>query len=171
MKSVICYLLYLFLAATFMQGCISSSANNATSKKQFYTQSKNEIHLDLAKLYLSPKNPGRDTIKAASELEMFLKTTPQGNKRDDAENILMILNEIHRNKTYITELQKKLEQAQPARDEIKEAHLQIEKLIRENSLLKKRQKELLADNNKLEKTIEKLKFLDLNLEKKRKDFR
>ncbi len=129
------------------------------------------IHRELAHLHLSPNNPKRDLSQAASELKKYLETEKNVRARNDTENMLELLKEIGALDQKVTELQKKLHGTDAAQKFIKEKNSQIKQLSRENKALKKRQGELLADNKKLETTIEKLKFLDLNLEKKRKTFR
>ncbi len=62
-------------------------------------------HLELARLYLSPRNPNRDIVQAASALEKHLKMNPEGVARSDAENLLATLNEIDEQKAKIANLQ------------------------------------------------------------------
>lgn len=197
MKSRTYHFSFLFLTAMVLQGCISSIAGSTISvpstsemaPEDFATQIKklreerpslpnrfnlgiiSATHRELVRLYLSPRNPQRDTVKAASELEQYIEINPEGKNRDDAENILAILQEISEQNAKNAELQKKLGEARSTNDSARKKNSRLKKLTSENASLRKRQKELLADNKKLEMTIEKLKILDLNLEKKRKTFR
>ncbi|MBU0481532.1 MAG: hypothetical protein KKG47_10550 [Proteobacteria bacterium] len=129
------------------------------------------IHQDLVSLFLSPHNPDRDLGRAATELEEIISLSPQGPERDEAKSILTILNEFTEQRRVIETLQAQLDEAQSARESQGAKDRRIKELTAENTSLKQRQEELRAENRKLETTIEKLKFLDLNIEKKRKNFR
>ena len=114
-----------------------------TKSKQATIQEKAEAHRLLAIIYLIPRNPKQSEKKALNELGKYLEMTPGGLDRTTAASWATAI----RSTRNFRELERK-----------------VRKLGGEN-------RQLTAHNAKLEEDIEKLKNLDLSLEKKKKSFR
>jgi hypothetical protein len=114
-----------------------------TKSRQASTKEKAEAHRQLAIIYLIPRNPKRSEKKALNELGKYLEMTPGGLDRATAASWATAI----RSSRDYRELERK-----------------IKKLDSEN-------RQLATHNAKLEENIEKLKNLDLSLEKKKKSFR
>ena len=106
-------------------------------------QEKAEAHRQLAIIYLIPRNPKQDQDKAIAELGRFLEMNPGGLDQASAASWATAL--------------------KSARE--------FRELENEKRQLAKANKKLAARNTRLEEDIEKLKNLDLSLEKKRQRFR
>jgi len=106
-----------------------------------------KVHLRLALLYLNHKNPNPDYRRALEELKQYVSMDPGGDKKDEAQSLLVLL--------------QKLEKAQKETEERKRA---IQILTRENDLLAE-------ENQKMRETIKEMKSLDMQLEEKRKQIK
>ena len=114
-----------------------------TKSKQASIQEKAEAHRQLAIIYLIPRNPKQSEKKALNELGKYLEMTPEGLDRATAASWATAI----RSSRDFRELERK-----------------VKKIGSKN-------RKLAAHNAKLEENIEKLKNLDLSLEKKKKSFR
>ena len=100
-------------------------------------------HLKLAFLYVNSRNPQLNYSRALQEMENYLSMAPEKMQEDDIKNWLAALREI-------SKLQASLKKAQGA-----------------NIHLREEVTSLKETNNKMVKTIEKLKTVDLQMEEKR----
>jgi PBP1b-binding outer membrane lipoprotein LpoB len=121
-----------------------------TRSPQTSKQEKAEAHRQLAIIYLIPRNPKQDPNKATNELGKFLEMSPDGLDQASAASWATAIKSAR---------------------EYREMERKAKKLSGENRQLTKANKKLAARNAKLEEDIEKLKNLDLSLEKKRQLFR
>ena len=117
---------------------------------QVSDQEKAEAHRRLAIIYLIPRNPQQDQKKALNELGKFLEMAPGELNQTSAAS-------------WATAIK--------SAGEYKELERKAKKLGSENRKLTEANRNLAASNARLEADIEKLKNLDLSLEKKRKSFR
>ena len=117
--------------------------NGIISSKQASIKEKAEAHRQLAIIYLVPGNPKRSEKKAVDELGKYLEMTPGGLDKTEAASWATAIGSA---KEY-SELERK-----------------VKKLAAEN-------RQLREQNTRLEDNIEKLKNLDLSLEKKKKNLR
>lgn len=101
-----------------------------------------DIHLQLALLHSSYKNPKRDYNQALIEMEKYIALEPKGANDYEIQNLLTLLKTIKRGRNK----------------------------GRESSLVSEVE-ELTEDIKELNETIDKLKQLDVELEKKRKSFK
>ena len=108
-----------------------------------------DVHLQLALLHLSYKNPKRDYNQALIEVEKYIVLEPKGANDYEIQNLLTLLKTIKR-----------------GRNKGRESSL-----VSENKELNLKVEELTEDIRKLNETIDKLKQLDVELEKKRKSFK
>lgn len=109
-----------------------------------------EANRRLALLYLLPKNPLRNENKAAKALRSYVKMLPEGTER--LENSL-----------WLQLLEEKLALGERKRKELSSFEAEKKRLA-------KQVEDLSAQNTKLNEDIEKLKLIDLSVEKKRKSF-
>ena len=121
-----------------------------TGSPQTSKQEKAEAHRQLAIIYLIPRNPKQDQNKAVNELGRFLEMSPGGLDQASAASWATALKSAR---------------------EYRELERKAKNLSGENRQLATANKKLAAYNAKLEEDIEKLKNLDLSLEKKRQRFR
>ena len=138
--------------ATEIEKLIGISADTKASNIE-----KAEAHRRLAILYLNPKNPARDFRRAVDELGKFLELAPE---RLDAPTAA----------SWATAL-KSGEELQAMQEEILNLKKQMARLNRNNRQLAKDKKDLKTANTEFAEIIEKLKQLDLSMEKKRRDLR
>ncbi|MBU0484409.1 MAG: hypothetical protein KKB30_07845 [Proteobacteria bacterium] len=169
------------MAPSLLGGCLPASFN-AGNKAGLHTQPadytnqttellatiKNEpnpateakTRLQLAGIYLSHNNPDKDYQKALKQLELFTLLDQDTGKSFEIQNWLAVLKEV--NKEPVTEpLKKKI-------NNLSDSLKRTEKISKERE---QQNQKLAAENAELKVTIEKLKYLDLNLEKKRKNYR
>lgn len=136
-------------------------------------------YLHLSLLYSSYKNPERDYSKALEEMERYVLLDTFGSDRYEVQNILELLREINSTESGIEEDLEGIELSnEELRDKNAELVLKNTKLV---NFLKGQKKEALEKEgtieelnvtiNDLNETIDKLKNLDMELEKKRKSFR
>jgi hypothetical protein len=118
---------------------------------------KAEAHRRLAILYLVPGNPDGDFRRAVDELGKFLESAPEKLDRPAAA-------------CWATAL-KSGEEFQDMKKQSQNLKTKVVRLDVNNRQLSKEKTDLKAANSELKQTIEKLKKLDLSLEKKRRDFR
>jgi hypothetical protein len=114
-----------------------------------------QAHYQLARLYISYKNPRRNYKKALENLEVYLSHHPISTDDEDLQNWLAILNQLqdlsHSKK--IQQLNAKLRDTRQANFALKEANGKLEK-----------------QNADLSRTIDMLKTLDHAVEEKRKNY-
>lgn len=108
-----------------------------------------DVHLQLALLHSSYKNPKRDYNMALIEIEQYVALEPKGANDYEIQNLLTLLKTIKR-----------------GRNKGRESNLESE-----NKELTLKVDELNEDIENLNETIDKLKQLDVELEKKRKSFK
>ena len=104
-------------------------------------------HLQLALLYMDYRNPNPDYLRALKELKQFVSMSPDGDKRDEAQTLIVLLS------AYENVL------------------LENDQKRRANELLTEQNKILIRENRAFKETIKELKYLDLQLEEKRKQVR
>jgi hypothetical protein len=121
-----------------------------TRSPQTSKQEKAEAHRQLAIIYLIPRNPKQDPNKAINELGKFLEMSPGGLNQASAASWATAIKSAR---------------------EYRELERKAKELSNKNRQLVKANKKLATHNAKLEDDIEKLKNLDLSLEKKRQLFR
>ncbi|MDH3975296.1 MAG: hypothetical protein OEV42_13530 [Deltaproteobacteria bacterium] len=117
-----------------------------------------DSYLYLSFLYSSYNNPKKDYAMALKAMERYISFVPAGSRSFEVQNLLILLREINGAKA------EGLEQ------------IKIEKVnlkSKDEALAKKegKIKALEETINQLNETIDKLKNLDMELEKKRKSFR
>ena len=112
----------------------------------------------LALLYLMPANPHRDLRKGAAALQNYLQQLPEGLAKTEGNLWLQLL----RDKITLEKGYRELRE----RSDSETAALEKEK-----QHLSLRLKDLADDNAKLKQDLEKLKMIDLSVEKKRKSYR
>ncbi|MDT8316801.1 MAG: hypothetical protein RQ824_02280 [bacterium] len=108
-----------------------------------------DVHLQLALLHSSYKNPNRDYDMALIEIEKYVALEPKGANDYEIQNLLTLLKTIKRGRN------KGRESA----------------LLSKNKELVLKVGELTEEIKGLNETIDKLKQLDVELEKKRKSFK
>jgi hypothetical protein len=121
-----------------------------TRSPQTSKQEKAAAHRQLAIIYLIPRNPKQDQNKALKELGKFLEMSPGSLDQASAADWATAIRSAR---------------------EYRDLERKAKKLSNENRQQAKANKKLAARNAKLEEDIEKLKNLDLSLEKKRQRFR
>jgi len=136
-------------------------------------------HLNLSLLYSSYKNPQRDYPLALEHMEKYVSLDAVGSKRYEVQNILALLREINSESAIAeadlerialsnVELDTKNEELMTENKKLLNYIGDQKKSIEENE---EKIKALNATINELHVTIDKLKNLDMELEKKRKSFR
>jgi cell division protein FtsB len=124
-----------------------------------------KYHLQLAWLYSNYKNPKMDYRKALEEFEVYLSMAPDGAQTDEIQNWLSVLRALELSKEKSEMLTREnFETRLTLEDQVKKnQQLQenIEKLLNRNASLKE-------NNASLKEAIERLKTLNLQVEKKRK---
>lgn len=130
-----------------------------------------DLHLKLARYYLSYNNPRHDYHKALMHYESFADLDKKRASQQEIQNWLAVLRRqrelsarIERGEDHGTEFAEKDEEIGRLNKEIKQLHTTLAAAREENN-------KITADNRELKTTIEKLKFLDLTLEEKRKNYR
>lgn len=116
-----------------------------------------EAHRRLAILFLIPRNPARDLARGLEELGHYLEAAPEKMDRPAAAGWATAI----KFWTEQEELEKKISALKKA----------VADLDEKNRQLAREKEDLGSTNAELKKIIEKLKNLDLSLEKKRRDFR
>ena len=116
------------------------------------------VHLQLALLYSHYRTPTPNYQRALTELETYIFLDPEGGKADIIQNWLTILKEIVRL------------DGEHARLDKENARLDKEnaRLDKENARLDKENARLDKENNDMKGKIEQLQYLDIELEKRRK---
>jgi hypothetical protein len=104
-------------------------------------------HLRLAMLYLDYRNPHPDYLRALKELKQYVSMSPDGDKRDEAQTLIILLS------AYENVLVENDERG------------------RANELLTEQNRALIRENRAFKETINELKYLDLQLEEKRRQVR
>ncbi|MBU1686972.1 MAG: hypothetical protein KJ589_06440 [Proteobacteria bacterium] len=197
MKSI---LIPLLILATIGPGCLPKQMGSKESHQSFaphslaaedYDQAVNqllaenppdgknaEVHRRLSLLYSSALNPRQDYQKAATELELFRELTPEGPARFESEVWRGVVKDVLGTREKLLEVQQGLDRERlelqqtnkKNQREIDRLHQQSKELSGEITQLKATITELETERSKLTETINQLKYLDLNLEKKRKSF-
>ena len=108
-----------------------------------------DIHLQLALLHSSYKNPRRDYNRALIEIEKYVAMEPKGADDYEIQNLLTLLKTIKKGRSRGRE----------------------SRLVSENEELNLKVDKLTGEIKELNETIDKLKQLDVELEKKRKSFK
>ena len=117
-----------------------------------------KYHLQLAWLYSNYKNPNRDYRKALEEFELYLSMAPEGAQTDEIQNWLSILGALDKSERENLETRLALEDQAQKNQQLRG---NMETLLERNASLE----EVNAD---LKKAIERLKNLNLQVEKKKK---
>lgn len=136
-------------------------------------------HLQLTWLYSNFKNPKMDYRKALEELEIFISLAPEEAQADEIQNWLSILRAFERSEKERWKIQERLEvlarenleSRSALEDQIKKNLLLLDsstKLLEKNTGLEGINATLKENNATLKRAIEKLKTLNLQVEKKRK---
>ncbi len=126
-----------------------------------------DAHLRLALLYMDYRNPDRSYGDAIRELELYLSNPDaagDGGKTIYARNLLTILAKLIELKDAQKRLNKLAEDLNKDKQNAKE---EIDRLRQEIKDMTRRVKRLESENRALKEKIEKLKSLDLQLEKER----
>jgi len=110
-----------------------------------------EVLFHLALLYSSPNNPFPDHGKALKRIQTYMKKIPDEEKNNFERYILALLLEIDCRKTKCIKCNDR-----------------VEGLNKSNQQLKETCDELFEENQQMKQNTEKLKNLDIRLEKKRK---
>ncbi len=124
-----------------------------------YAKSKVLFHLAL--LYSHHKNPTPDYERALKKLEEYASINPAEANTDKVLYLRSLLHWIEKNKIAYEKLKHGKVRLQTRR---------IKTLERENEDLRNKNKTLLRENQGMKEVIEKLKYLDIRLEKKRQKF-
>lgn len=122
---------------------------------------RGEISLELAKLYSHPANPSPDHGKALAMMRAYLSLAPPDGKDPEADRLLALLEAIDRLGRLLRD----------SRTREKEYVGQIQSLQQRERELQEREQEQLAEIELLRARIDKLKTLDLEMEKRRKSVR
>jgi len=117
-----------------------------------------KYHLQLAWLYANHKNPKMDYRKALEEFEAYLTMAPERAQTDEIYNWLSILRALATSEKERLKSQERLEDQVKKNQQLRE---NIKKLLERNASLEE-------NNASLKNAIERLKTLNLELEKKRK---
>jgi hypothetical protein len=138
-----------------------------------------KYHLQLAWLYANYKNPKMDYRKALEEFEVYLSMEPDGAQKDEIQNWLSILRALARSEKEQLKSRERLEiltrenlETQFAlEDQVKknqQLRENIERMLNRNASLEEVNASLKENNASLKNAIERLKTLNLEVEKKRK---
>ena len=122
---------------------------------------RGEISLELAMLYSHPANASPDHGKALAMMRAYLSLVPPEGKDPQADRLVALLEAIDRLGRLLRE----------SRTREKEYTAQIQSLQQRERELQKREQEQLAEIELLRARIDKLKTLDLEMEKRRKSVR
>jgi len=112
----------------------------------------------LALLYLLPANPHRDLHKGAVALQSYVKLIPDG--LDKQENSI-----------WLQLLQDRISQENSLKELEERSGLATTALEKEKQQLSQQVQDLTNRNARLKQDLEKLKMIDLSVEKKRKSYR
>jgi len=133
-----------------------------------------QVHLQLAQLYISYKNPRRNYQKALENLRLYYPHHPTSADDHDLRNWLSALKEIENQGPKIMAQNKKIKQLTAKLKISKQANLALKK---ENKTLKAEKSRLMStngklkmDNQELAMKIDMLKILDHRVEEKRKNY-
>jgi hypothetical protein len=121
------------------------------------TSVRAKSHLQLAFLYVNSRNPQLNYSRALQEMECYLSMSPAKAQEDDFQNWLAVLKELDRVRKDNKGIEKKKQ----------ELHIQIEKLRISLERVREANKNLGDEVTNLQETIEKLKDVDIQMEKKR----
>jgi hypothetical protein len=116
---------------------------------------------ELALLYTHPANRSPDYERALALMRTFLSKAAQAGRDPDVGRLTALLDAVGRLGRLL----------RTARSREKELVAQVESLQQREQNLEQREKDLLAENQALSARIEKLKALDLQMEKRRKSVR
>ncbi len=114
-------------------------------------------HLQLAFLYVNPRNPQLNYSRALQEMESYLSMSPVEVQRDDFQNWLAVLKELDRVRKDKKGIEEKKQDLQ----------IQVEKLRISLKTVQDANKNLDNEVAHLQEMIEKLKDLDFQMEDKR----
>lgn len=120
--------------------------------------------LRLSYLYASTDNPEKDYRKAIERFDAYLKILPEGCRSYELLERRSLLEELTRLEETLSDLETKQKETRYARRNLRDCKEEKKRLLGKVEELKKMVKELKG-------TIERLKYLDLNLERKRKSYR
>ncbi len=112
------------------------------------------VHLQLAFLYSHYRNPTPNYHATLKELETYASLDPEGSKADIIQTWLTIIKEIVRLESENSGLDK-----------------ENSRLNKESAKLSKENVRLGRENNEMKDEIEQLQFLDIELEKRRKQIK
>lgn len=132
---------------------IKSQISHLEAQLKDQTQETDDpkILFHLALLYSSPNNPSPDHGKALKRIQTYMKKTPDKEKNNFERYIMALLLEIDSRKTRFIKCNNR-----------------VEGLNKSTQQLKVTCDELSDENQHMKQIIEKLKNLDIRLEKKRK---
>ena len=144
-------------------------------------------HLWLALLYSHYKNLNPDYLMALNELEIYVNLDKERGNADEIQNLLALLRSLkaleEENKRLKSEQehfpQEKLdseknhEKLKSEREHVPQENQEklkneLERVSKENQELKTKIEQLIKENQEMKKTVEELKYLDINIEEKRK---
>jgi hypothetical protein len=117
-----------------------------------------KYHLQLGWLYSNYKNPQKDYQRALKEFDAYLSAVPEGIQTDEIQNWLSVLRALERSERRNLETRSTLEDQAKKNQQLRG---NIEKLLERNASLEEA-------NAGLNKALEGLKNLNLQVEKKRK---
>jgi len=133
-------------------------------------------HLYLSLLYSSYNNPNKNYLKALEEMEKYISLVPGASANYEVQNILVLLKEINSVRAEsLEEIALKKVSLKSKNQELLAENEKLEKSVESQKLELTEKEEKIVELEKtisqLNETIDKLKNLDMELEKKRKSFR
>lgn len=171
-----CFILLLF----FMASCsLTQALKKPEGKKEFVqetsrleklarehpkTSVRAQSHLQLAFLYVNDGNPQLDYSRALQEMEIYLSLSPDKAQTVDFQNWLAVLREVNhlrRDRIRMGEKNRALQ------DRVEKLQTGLENIQKVSRSLHNEVADLKEKNNKMRETIERLKSLDRQMERKR----
>lgn len=110
-----------------------------------------KLHLRLGLLHLDGKNPNPDYLTAVKELEVYTALEPDGQKKEEIRNLVLMLQEMRK-----------------VSEENKRIKAKADQLAQENQETRKENQELKKNVEQLRYLVEQLKSLDIKIEERRK---
>lgn len=152
---------YLALQTKEIKTEITHLENALKSEDDSLSRPTSLYYFYLALLYSHFKNPEPDYKHAFKNLEEYISLDPEGAEQKNSVQYLMsLLKKLKQNERLL----KKLKQNEDLCNELK---ILITTLKHENKTLTKKYEKLVMENQNIKEIIEKLKQLDIQLEKKR----
>ena len=152
---------YLSLQTKEIKTEISHLENALKSEDESLSRPTSLYYFYLALLYSHFKNPEPDYKHAFKNLEEYISLDPEGAKQKSSVQYLMsLLKKLKKNEDLLKNLKKD-------EDLCNELKTLITTLKQENKTLTEKYEKLVIENQNIKEIIEKLKQLDIQLEKKR----